>query len=449
MNSWRRFWQKLIWEIQAFPSGFVMGDRGWANMRLLVVLIASGLFMFLGGVIFERQALLTTVLRWQLATPNLQKVPTEILMLPALLFTKASLRYLIAPLAAIVGAFLVGARYVQDIYEIKKYGQAFQYLFASVFGLGYPSLIIEEGKPHLKPDEENLLVAIGGPGYVVIRPGNIVLFENLRNPSGVRAEGYHFISRFETIKEIANLEDQHDHIDELEAVTKDGIEVVARDINFRYRLWSSRKVGGQNGRTPSVPYPYSIQAVRNLAYNRVVRNGEYSNWADTVRRQFSGEIQNYIRRNQVDQVTAPRNFEETASGKVRGNPREDIHRIYESPEIRDRFKNIGAQLLWYGIGHFEVNNPLVNDQRVSTWQAGWRGDAKKTLAYSEAKKMAYVEQGRAEAQAEILLGIVHALDDIKHPGEERDKNLQEIFLVRMAQLLEAMRGERKSSGGEE
>jgi hypothetical protein len=375
-------------------------------------------------------------------------VPTGLLELLALFFTKASLRYLIVPTAAVVGAFLVGAQYVKDIYELKSYGLAFQYIFASVFGIGYPSLIIEEGKPRIKADEENLLVSIGGPGYVVIRPGNIVLFENLRNPSGVRAEGFHFISRFETIKEIADLEDQHDYIEELNAVTKDGIEVIARDINFRYRLWSSRKVGGQNGRTPSVPYPYSVQAMRNMAYNRVVSDGGYTNWAETMRRQFKGEIQKYISRNQVDQVTAPRNFEENPSGKLRGNPREDIHRIYESPEIRERFKNIGAQLLWYGIGHFDVNNPLVNDQRVSTWQAGWRGDAKKTLAYSEAKKMAYIEQGRAEAQAEILMGIVHGLDDLNSSEEDRNKNLQEIFLVRMAQLLDAMRGESKTNRGE-
>jgi hypothetical protein len=39
----------------------------------------------------------------------------------ALFFTGASLRYLIVPAAAVAGAFMVGARYIQDIYELKNY----------------------------------------------------------------------------------------------------------------------------------------------------------------------------------------------------------------------------------------------------------------------------------------------------------------------------------------
>ena len=57
-------------------------------------------------------------------------------------------------------------------------------------------------------------------------------------------------------------------------------------------------------------------------------------------------------------------------------------------------------------------------------------------AYSEALKMVYREQGRAEAQAEILLAIIQALRDA---GIQHEKpNMQRVFLVRVAQLLEAM-----------
>jgi hypothetical protein len=104
--------------------------------------------------------------------------------------------------------------------------------------------------------------------------------------------------------------------------------------------------------------------------------------------------------------------------------------------FRNRFRNIGAELLWYGIGHLDVENPLVNDQRVETWQAGWRGDAEVITAYSEALKQVYKEQGRAEAQAEILLAIIQALRDANiQPGQP---DMHKVFLVRVAQLLEAM-----------
>ena len=58
-----------------------------------------------------------------------------------------------------------------------------------------------------------MIDTIGGPGYVNIRPGNVVLFESLRSPSNVRANTVNFISRFVTIKEIVSLEDQHGFIE--------------------------------------------------------------------------------------------------------------------------------------------------------------------------------------------------------------------------------------------
>jgi hypothetical protein len=230
------------------------------------------------------------------------------------------------------------------------------------------------------------------------------------------------------IKEIIDLKDQHGYQEKISAVTKDGVVVNARDIHYIYRLWSGRRLGGEARRTPDNPYPYSLKAVRNLAYNRSVTGSGLTSWKDSVRIYFEGEIQAYIRKRQLDQVTSPR----TAGA----DPRNEIHRLYETAEFRNRFRNIGAELLWYGIGHLDVENPLVNDQRVETWQAGWRGDAEVITAYSEALKKVYKEQGRAEAQAEILLAIIQALREANiQPGQQ---DMQKVFLVRVAQLLEAM-----------
>jgi hypothetical protein len=210
MEIWR--WvQKQLWRFGNFIEGFLVGDGGWGFARLVVLGSLSLAFVFLGWLLFERDD-------WRHA-----------------------LRYLIIPGGAFLMALMWGARYLQDIYEMKSYSGALRYMVASLFGLSYPFLTIDQGKKQVEVDEENLLDVIGGPGYVNIRPGNVVLFEQLNNPSSVRAEGLHFISRFETVKEIANLEDQHGYIDQLRAVTKDGV-VVARDIHYRYAA-VNRKLG--------------------------------------------------------------------------------------------------------------------------------------------------------------------------------------------------------------
>ena len=441
MSELRAFFMDIYWLLQEIPTGIMMGDRGWARVRFWGVVLIFVVFIALGGLIWDHQALELTVQSWEASVPELEAIPQFILILVALFFTWQSLRYAILPLSVLVGALFWGAQYIQDIYELKSFRLALRYLIASIFGFSYPVLVIEDGKKQIKPGEENLLDIIGGPGYVVVRPGNAVLFESLRSPWGVAAAGTHFISRFQTIKEIADLRDQQDTIDRLAAVTKDGFVVAARDVHFRYRLWSTRKDGKLVGRTVDEPYPFSIQAVRNMAYNRAVRNDTLTSWRDTVRSLFEGEIQNYIRRNQVDQLTSPRNFEQSPTGRQRGQPRADIHNRYRSPELRRRFRDVGAELLWYGIGHFEVANPDVNQRRVLTWRNEWQQDAQKLLATSEARRQAYIDQGRAEAQASILMAIIDALEDMEASPEQLQGNLQEMFLMRMAQLLDALRPE--------
>jgi hypothetical protein len=438
MNWLSNLFVNFYWSLMGIPAGLLMGDRFWARLRFLAVLTVFLLVLLLGGLIWEQDALDHSIQTWLDYEPGLQRIPHFFLMLAALPFTWESLRYMILPLAALVGALSWGALYVQDIYELKSYRLTLRYLIASLFGIGYPSLEIEDGKRQLSPGKENLLDAIGGPGWVIIRPGSAVLYESLRNPSDVKTAGTHFITRYQTIKEIVDLRDQHDTIDRLAAVTKDGIVVSASDVHYSYRLWASSVNGSQAGRTRNNPYPFSIQAVRNMAYNREVRNGTWASWRETVRTIYEDEIQNYIRRNQVDQVTAPRNYESAATGRQRGFPRLEIQQIYRSPRLRQRFREVGAELVYPEVGHLGVENLEVNDQRVTTWQAYWQGDAMRVLAYSEAKKQAYLEQGRAEAQAEILMAIVDTLADIGKTPADLQSKIHEFFLVRLAQLLEAM-----------
>lgn len=432
MSKIEKWFSRWMRHARGFVEGFLVGDRGWGFARLVTVLILCLAFMLFSSIIWE-QAMLNPVVDQLQNLPVIGLIPRLLLMVVVALFKLSSLRYLIIPFSALIGAVLVGARYVQDIYELKSYRAAISYLIASMFGIAYPDLVIEDGKKQIRPDEENLLDKIGGPGYVIIRPGSVVLFEQLHNPSAVRSAGEHFVSRFETIKEIIPLQDQHAYIEKLMAVTKDGVIVTAKDIHYRYRLYAHRRKGQERNRSTKVPYPYSEQAVRNMAYNRAVRQDGYTSWTDTVRILFEGEIQSFIRQNQIDQVTAPR--------QENVDPRQDIHRLYDSPNFRERFRNIGAQLLWYGIGHFEVSNERITNQRIRTWQAGWRGDADVLRAYSEGIEGAYRELGKAQAKAKILNSFYYELDRLLKDPENRETNVRDLFIERIADLLEAMQME--------
>jgi hypothetical protein len=94
-------------------------------------------------------------------------------------------------------------------------------------------------------------------------------------------------------------------------------------------------------------------------------------------------------------------------------------------------------LLWADIGHIDIKEEGVDEQRVDTWAAKWVGRASVIRAYGEAQELAYQDLGRAEAQAEMLMSILHSLDEVElgdHPGQ----NLRKVILVRTAQILEAI-----------
>ncbi len=459
----RNFFDKAIQYLMEIPTGLLVGDRQWAFIRLLLVMAILWGFMCLGGIVFEQQYLEVRVTSWERNYPGLQDVPRWLLEMGALLLSWRSWRYIIMPLAALIGSVFLGARYIQDIYNLKSFRKVLHYLLASLFDIFYPSLVIEDGKFKLKPGEENMVEKIGGPGNVVIRPGSVALFENAHNPTNTRAEGVHFLSRFEKVREKGSLEEQHGTIEQLAAVTKDGVRVYARDIHFRYRILPSRHLlinedlnkqepppqenpeseyfryrhALRGGRTPWVPYPYSIQAIRHMTYNRVVTSKGLVSWADTVRRQFDGVIKKYIRQNTLDQITAPRAFGHTDAGWELRKPRYEIHHNFKTTAFRKKFREVGAELLWYGIGYFEVADSRVNDQRVDTWRAAWQGDTRKKRAYSEARRLAYEEQGRAEARAEILMGIIQGLDVRGLSDKQRTSRIPELLLTQITNLLES------------
>lgn len=366
---------------------FLSGNRKWGVLRLF----------FLGAVVFT--------------------------LFLASFLVQGFWRYLIAPFFAVLLAFMAGVRYLQDIYELEKLWQAFRYLFASFFGIFYPHLSVYGGKKVIKNGDVNMLDVIGGPGFIFVQPGNAVLFEGQDAPAAIYPSGRHFVPRFETIQPIA-LEDQYGEIEGISAMTRDGFDVKIGRTRFRFRLLADRE-----GRSRKNPYPYSEGAVYDMVYNRSVSEQELGDWCSGVAFDIRKVLTGYINRNTLDHLTAP---EETG-----GDPRGEIKRELRSLAVTNKLRRRGTELLWIDIGSFEIPNKQVEQQRLNTWQAKWMGDARLTRSYGEAQRLAYQEIGRAEAQAEMLISIMHALSDV-NLRSGTPQSLRDVILVRTAQLLEAM-----------
>jgi hypothetical protein len=413
--------------MRATQTDIASRQQVFGKLRFYGTLVLLVLAVFWGTFRYESWDL-------TLASENLVNDPIRTIL--TVIFNGATLRYYIAPIAAIIAVFIFAGRYVKDIYALPQLRLGMKYVISSVLGSNYPGLVIDGGEKKIGKGQINLLDAIGGPGYVFIHPGNAVLFRNLRKPSNITIRETYFLEPFETIGQIASLDEQQGSRDGIKALSRDGIQVTIKDIHFRYRLFPELKSGRPKQRTLQDPYPFDQRALWNMAYNLSVEERGLEAWKTAVGRAIVGGITDFINSHEIDYLTAPREASQ--------DPRRELrHSLFNGP-TKFGLRNLGAELIYVDLGHFAIDVDLVDDQRTETWAAEWQGNAQVVRAYGEAKRSVYMELGRAEAQAELLIGIAGALENIDL-GQNSSESIRRLFLARTAQLLEVMADSSKNA----
>lgn len=364
-------------------------------------------------------------------------------------------RYLLVPLSAFLIVFISTVFYVRDIYHLPSVGRAFHYVFASLFGFFYPMSYVDGGRiddedpyDETNIEDKSLLRAIGGPGFVRIQPGNAVAFRDWQQTKGIKTHGLYFLRPFEMIARVVSLEDQHGHIEEVTATTRDGIRLRLKNIDYRFCVLrpssttqdapmirrGERQQAVQRNR--DMPYPFSEDAISSIAYSFPVGDRGMDRWAEVVGRAMSGALGSFIGRHDLDYLTAPRQ-----DGQ---NPRRELRVELFAPSVSESFRKAGAELHWMDVGHFDLvdfaenqTQDPVDQARTQFWAARWVGDANTVRSYGEARHLVYQELARAEAQAEMIMSIADALRDVSF-GPNRADTLRQIFLTRTAQILESL-----------
>lgn len=418
-------------------SSFSFGSEDFQN---LFALLRMGLFF---GTLWAFATLCSTNLHgidprdvamaWRERIPYLfGLIPDGILVFFTAALNPIGLRYMIAPLAAMVLVIIAGAMYVQDIYDLKYFSDALRYILASMFGINYPKLIIDKGKKEGVKKSANLIRVIGGPGYVLVEPGNAATFRHLREPGQSLVASTHFLAPFETIAQEIDLDEQQGDKDEITAMTRDGIKVVLRDIHLRYRIKQEVRDGKVAQKTLHDPYPLAPNALSNMLYNMTVNVDGPDKWNVAVERAIVGGITDFIAAHSIDYLTAPRNGTP--------NPRIELNNDLFYNATQKALDNYGAELLWIDVGHMDISLAEIDDKRTNLWASEWIGDVKVSNAYNLAIHQAYQELGRAQAHAEMILSIADALRtaDLDPDHNNPRDHVRRLLLARTAQVLDTI-----------
>ena len=160
----------------------------------------------------------------------------------------------------------VAAIYLADIFEIDD-KVAHQFIRQAAFAETYNTIHIRHGGV-AEEDLSSPMIQIGGPGYVVVELDSAAVFEKpdgsarVIGPNSRTLAGSPLISGFERIRKGVDLRDIIQK-QEFNTRSRDGIQVIARDIQYSYSIYRGRKPV----RTTNNPYPCDDTAVLNLVYD--------------------------------------------------------------------------------------------------------------------------------------------------------------------------------------
>lgn len=365
--------------LRNIASLFLRRDASGATFRLLAVGGSLLVYWFALTLANEFPSILPPA--WQDSLP----FPFFLLLdFVASFFAPQIMAHLLPVMFALWLGLRVGANYISDLHELESPAIAFRHLLASLFGIRYHILEISSGQLH-KLDQSNPLVRIGGPGRLTVHLGFAAVFESAEGrPKVYGPAEKRFIQGFERLRDVIDLRDQMQKVDEVRAMTRDGIEVRARDAQMVFRVYS-----GDRPRSLQDPYPFTEDAVRRLVYGRAVSTSGSRKWTDLLPTLVSNEIRSFVAALTIEEFLAlqPRQLVEEdqedggepspgeAPSKIH-IPRRHLTERFHTQETRQRLIDHGLELAWVGVGTWEVHGTAnaaspeasAGETLISSWR---------------------------------------------------------------------------------
>lgn len=451
---------RLLWKV------LLARNRTGALVRLLLFSTSFAFYWFLIVVLKDFPGEIPT--EWQ---QDLGPILFLIMNMFAPFIQPEVLVYIIPVIGSMLFGLYIGALYLTDLFELESFWIAVRYLLGSILGLGYPNLRIDQGDVEVLEAENSInpLIRIGGPGYVDVHLGFAAVFEtenghprvlsSLRTPteasSGPVKQSSRFIEGFTRLRDVVDLRDRHNKLNEVLAVTREGVEVYARDTQMVFRVHS-----GDQERTLDNPYPYDERGIRRLVYGQAVSKKGLSQWESILPSIVKSEIRDFVARRNVEDFLAmqPHRIPEDEENPQREDsapqdvqqplpPRRDLSERFHTDERRARLKDRGLELTWVGVGAWEVRDDKlpttpreVGPGRIilSAWRDYQLTRRLRTENYLDRKRY----QAFQDRIAETLTTLIHGWEE--HELRRSDRCFEVLIKFREKLMEIHLRLDRKS-----
>jgi regulator of protease activity HflC (stomatin/prohibitin superfamily) len=286
-------------------------------------------------------------------------------------------------------------------------------LLSLIFQTNYPWLIVAEGE-EVQSRPSGLLKALGGPGLVVIRPGNAVVFERGGQVSRIVEAGIVLTKLYEQIKAIVDLRPKWTEQPLEDVLTRDrvplkitfgvGFQIEScADVEAHPESWVAPNGEALSKRLDGV-YPVYEATVRKAVYNCAAPKWESLGWAISA-----AQLRDVVATYNLDEIFRVYG-EPDEKGFFRPNQR-TIERIegqvHEGTAVS--LRNFGIK--HKGIDIREIKMPEeVHKRMVAVWETEWKNRIRLEEAKAEGTSRVHLIKAVGTIRSKISEDIVDQVE---------------------------------------
>jgi regulator of protease activity HflC (stomatin/prohibitin superfamily) len=325
--------------------------------------------------------------------------------------------------------------------------KAFWFVLTQTFDTGQNYWIVDNGKV-VVDHSHGLLSKFGGPGALVVRPGNAVVLERGGRVSRIEGPGVYPLKRFERLQEpvegkgIVDLRPQWVTAPIADVLTKDGIRLeITAGMGYQIepkgvtdRRWAS-KVSGGEARTPVIggpEYPVYVETVRKAVF--ATTGG---GWKGFFPAGPGSTLRDVVGAYTLDQIFDPH---PSASPNPDPNAR-TVRKIEE--EVNKKFNTSWAGIQFKGLDIQTIRMPPEVEERVlKRWTTAVERDLRVKDAQAEGQAIIQVSKGREESLKQLESIKQQARNQVFETADRLVRTLSQIdrddFLVGLVNIIERL-----------
>lgn len=333
----------------------------------------------------------------------------------------------IVPLLLAFGAaFLLAAHFLRAVYPKLRKREAIRFIIYSRFGRPSfgPWIRVQGGE--ISANEDSVLTRIGGPGSLIIGADNAVVLERGGTFTLVQGPGFGKLQPFEKIYDVIDLRPKRTCYT-VTAMSREGI-LFDWDVEVQYQI-----ADGGLPLSNGAFYPLSPDDVFRASTSKWIREegwkfGQDMDWEGLiVISQAEGTLRSMLARRPLDELIGVTEEEEQAA-------RIAIQTELEK-DLRAYAPRVGAKILQVRLDNLRVHD-AVAEQWIKTWKTRWQSWSAQRLAQGEASNIFLYEKVKAEAQAEMILGISQALRSFLVNQSFPKQAIPQMLLMRLFSVLD-------------